>query len=74
MIFRFTNIRNSINKHGGSFSGAIPDGKIPRDVFLFVLAGSLCNITYSQELPMLFYKFINNQTLTLNLNVKKIKY
>ena len=28
----------------GSLSGAIPDGKIPRDVFVCALAGSLCNM------------------------------
>ena len=28
----------------GSLSGAISDGKIPRNVFEFVLAGSLCNM------------------------------
>ena len=35
--------RNKINKMGGSLSGAIPDGKIPRGVFVCVLTGSLCN-------------------------------
>ena len=29
---------------GGSLSGAIPDGKIPKDVFVCVLTGSLCNM------------------------------
>ena len=29
---------------GGSLSGAIPDGKIPRDAFVCVLADSLCNM------------------------------
>ena len=29
---------------GGSLSRAIPDGKIPIDVFVCILAGSLCNI------------------------------
>ena len=28
----------------GSLSGAMPDGKIPRDVFVLLLAGSLCNM------------------------------
>ena len=46
----------------GSLFGAIPDGKIPKDVFHFVICKSL----------MLFYKFINTQTLTLNLqNITK---
>ena len=58
----------------GSLSGAIFDGKIPRNVFVLVLAVSLCDmqITHSQKLPMLFYKFINTQILTLNLqNITK---
>ena len=31
-----------------SVSGAIPDGKIPRDVFVCVLAGSICNMYITQ--------------------------
>ena len=42
------------------------DGEIPWDVFVCM------QITHSQELPMLFYKFIYTQVLTLNLqNIAK---